>query len=72
MRTLLIFPYLVLAITFFFGLLRLILFTVKKIQRRNQSTNSHSNLNNDFHNFATKTKLKRWGITSWIAMTIFS
>lgn len=41
-------------------------------QRRNQSTNSHSNLNNDFHNFATKTKLKRWGITSWIAMTIFS
>ena len=72
MHTLLIFPYLVLAITLFFGLIRLFIFVINKTRHKLQTTKSISNLNKDFHNFALKTKIKRWGLTTWIALTVFS
>lgn len=72
MRTLLIFPYLVLALTLFFGLIRLFIFVINKTRHKLQTTKSISNLNKDFHNFALKTKIKRWGLTTWIALTVFS
>ena len=72
MRTLLIFPYFVLAITLFFGLIRLFIFVINKTRHKLQKTESISNLNKDFHNFALKTKIKRWGLTTWIALTVFS
>ena len=72
MRTLLIFPYFVLAITLFFGLIRLFIFVINKTRHKLQTTESISNLNKDFHNFALKTKIKRWGLTTWIALTVFS
>ena len=72
MHTLLIFPYLVLAITLFFGLIRLFIFVINKTRHKLQKTESISNLNKDFHNFALKTKIKRWGLTTWIALTVFS
>ena len=72
MRTLLIFPYFVLALTLFFGLIRLFIFAINKTRHKLQTTESISNLNKDFHNFALKTKIKRWGLTTWIALTVFS
>lgn len=62
MHTLLIFPYLVLVLTLFFGLIRLFIFVINKTRHKLQKTESISNLNKDFHNFALKTKIKRWGV----------